>query len=149
MLDHLDGIQKFHSVPTPRIGGVALAVGVLMEWMLMSGDTRQLFGLLCLAGLPVLVFGLAEDIFKNVSVRARLFASVLAGLLFCLITGYAIERIFVWWFDPLLGISAISIILTVFAIASSIGPPIKDIFRGRRGLFSRVHGCSADGYAAR
>lgn len=133
-LDQLDGVQKFHSTPTPRIGGVALTVGILVGWLLSTDGTRQLFGLLCLTGCPVLIFGLAEDIFKNVSVRTRLLASVLAGLLFCLITGYAIERIFVWWFDFLLGISAISIGLTVFAIASATNA--INIIDGFHGLAS-------------
>lgn len=134
MLDQLDGIQKFHSVPTPRIGGVALAGGFLLGWILLTGDARLLFGLLCVSGFPVLALGLAEDIFKTVSVRVRLLASILAGLLFCSITGYSIERIFVWWFDPLLGISAISIGLTVFAIASATNA--LNIIDGFHGLAS-------------
>lgn len=134
ILDQLDGVQKFHSTPTPRIGGIALAIGFLIGWLLSTNGTRQLFGLLCLAGCPVLVLGLAEDIFKNVSVRARLFASVLAGIIFCLVTGYAIERIFVWWFDFLLGISVISIGLTVFAIASATNA--INIIDGFHGLAS-------------
>ncbi|MBL4873993.1 MAG: glycosyltransferase family 4 protein [Rhodobacteraceae bacterium] len=134
MLDQVEGVQKFHSVPTPRIGGIAIAGGLLAGWLVLTDETKQLFGLLSLAGLPVFAFGLAEDIFKTVSVRARLLASVFSGLLFYMITGYAIERIFVWWFDPLLSISAISIGLTVFAIASATNA--INIIDGFHGLAS-------------
>jgi len=75
-LDSSDGVQKFHKAPTPRVGGVAIALGYFAAWSLMEDSAKDLFGIIGLAGLPALAFGLAEDITKKVSVRIRLIATI-------------------------------------------------------------------------
>ena len=59
----LNGAQKFHAAPVPRVGGlgVAAALAALALWIAVSGKgpAREL-GLLLLAGLPALVAGLLE-----------------------------------------------------------------------------------------
>ena len=132
--DATEGVQKFHQTPTPRIGGIALAAGFLVGWMFLETEAQRLFGWLCLAGSPVLIFGLLEDIFANVSVRRRLFASIAAALLFCFLTGFSIERIHVWWFDIFLAVSAISVAFTVLAIATATNA--INIIDGFHGLAS-------------
>ncbi|MDX5278316.1 glycosyl transferase 4 family protein, partial [Salmonella enterica subsp. enterica serovar Weltevreden] len=50
-MDQAKGIQKFHTMPTPRIGGVALLAGALATWLALPGytqqgqETRELLGL--------------------------------------------------------------------------------------------------------
>lgn len=132
--DITEGIQKFHSKPTPRIGAVALTFGFCACWFFLAGETRELFGLIGLAGIPILVLGLAEDIYKNVSVKARLLTSLVSGVLFYFFTGYAIEHVYVWWFDYLLSFSAFSIAFTAFATATSINS--INIIDGFHGLAS-------------
>jgi len=51
--DTIDGVQKFHVQPTPRIGGVALFVGLIAAWWLASGSTAQLLGQMLVASLPL------------------------------------------------------------------------------------------------
>ncbi|MFQ5624626.1 MAG: glycosyltransferase [Paracoccaceae bacterium] len=115
-LDRNNGVQNVHRFATPRCGGIALAVAYLAVWFCLSGEARQIWGLTGLAGTPALAFGLAEDITKKVSVRRRLIATIASGLLFALITGYAITRIDVRGVDVLLSFSLVSLAFTSFAV---------------------------------
>jgi len=116
-LDSSEGVQKFHDLPTPRIGGIALAFGYFAAWFAMEGTTKGLFGVIGLAGLPALAFGLAEDITKRVSVRVRLIATMASGLIFAIISGYTITSVEVWGVDAMLAIPIISLAFTSFAVA--------------------------------
>lgn len=115
--DDATGLQKFHTDPTPRIGGVALIFGYLTAFLILDGALKMLWGMIGLAGIPAFVFGLAEDVTRRVSVRIRLIATTASGLLFVLITGYSITYVDIWGADTLLAISAVSIAFTAFAIA--------------------------------
>jgi UDP-N-acetylmuramyl pentapeptide phosphotransferase/UDP-N-acetylglucosamine-1-phosphate transferase len=115
-LDSSEGVQKFHKLPTPRIGGIALAFGYLIAWLAMEGGAKDLFGIIGLAGLPALAFGLAEDITKKVSVRVRLFATMTSGMIFAIVSGYTITSVEMWGFDTLLAIPIFSLAFTAFAI---------------------------------
>ena len=74
-LDESHGVQKVHDAPTPRVGGIALASGFFGVWFFMPADLQGIWGMIGLAGLPALVFGIAEDFTKQVSVRWRLLAT--------------------------------------------------------------------------
>ena len=117
--DKTDGVQKFHTTQTPRIGGIALLVGYITAWAMQSGEVKELLGWIGLAGLPVFAFGLAEDITKKVGVTVRLIASLVAGTVFCLTTGYSVEAVQLWRVDALLAIPFISISFTAFAVGSA------------------------------
>lgn len=133
-LDSEKGVQKFHNVPTPRIGGVALLSGLLASWVVLENEAQELLGLIGIAGLPVLVFGLAEDLFKNVSVRSRMLATITAGMIFVIISGYSIESIHVWWVDRYLAVFAISLGFT--ALSASAAANSINIIDGFHGLAS-------------
>lgn len=115
-LDTDDGIQKFHNAPTPRIGGIALALGYIAAWAFLEGGTKDLFGMVGLAGLPALAFGLAEDLTKKVSVRVRLIATMASGLIFIVLTGYTIDSVDIRVVDGLLAIPVLSFAFTAFAV---------------------------------
>ncbi len=89
--DHeLDGPQKFHSHPVPRIGGVGLAmalvVGALMAQLTQNPLARSLW-LLLASALPAFSAGLIEDLTKNVSPAKRLLATAVSAALAA------------WWLD--------------------------------------------------
>ena len=135
-LDAPQGIQKFHTIPTPRIGGIALAVGLIAAWSFLPvGSNRQhLLGLLLLGALPAFAFGLAEDITKRISVKARLLATIASGLIAALLTGYWVSFVNVPGVDLLLALAPIGLIFTAFAvggIANSVN--IVDGFHGLAG----------------
>jgi UDP-N-acetylmuramyl pentapeptide phosphotransferase/UDP-N-acetylglucosamine-1-phosphate transferase len=93
-MDHAGGVQKFHVEPTPRVGGIGIFLGLLLAWFLLEpGPVRLLLGVILLAGVPALVFGLAEDVTKRVGVLPRLLATMVSGLLACLLSGVALSRL--------------------------------------------------------
>jgi UDP-N-acetylmuramyl pentapeptide phosphotransferase/UDP-N-acetylglucosamine-1-phosphate transferase len=135
-MDFTDGVQKFHTAPTPRIGGVAIAIGVIIGYAASSRDPaaaekRAILASIILAGIPAFVFGLLEDLTKRVSVTARLMATMASGALGWAITGVSITHVAVSGLDWLLGFTVLSVLFTAFAVggvANSIN--IIDGFNG-------------------
>jgi UDP-N-acetylmuramyl pentapeptide phosphotransferase/UDP-N-acetylglucosamine-1-phosphate transferase/glycosyltransferase involved in cell wall biosynthesis len=88
----LPGARKVHQVPTPRIGGLAVAIAVLgivvpcfllMSWTTHEiGGDRARFATLLLCSFFILLVGLVDDIF-NISAMYKLLALVLAAIAFC------------------------------------------------------------------
>lgn len=116
-MDHTDGVQKFHTKPTPRIGGVGLACGLGSAWSFSSADVAALLQPMLLAATPAFVAGLAEDITKRVGVLARLLATMLSGVLAWWLTGTALNRVDVPLLDDLLVLLPAAVMFTAFAVA--------------------------------
>lgn len=75
-MDFTDGVQKFHTAPTPRIGGVPIVLGLVVAWAQAPQDVQTLLTPILLAGMPAFLFGVAEDITKRVGVMQRLLATM-------------------------------------------------------------------------
>lgn len=121
----MNGIQKFHKKPVPRIGGVALFVGGLVALIVSAFDYSNLteransvllFKFL-LAGLPAFLAGLIEDLTKKVSVRARLFATFASALLAGWIFDAYLPRLDTWGLDDLLQWAPMTVMVTAIAVA--------------------------------
>ena len=112
------GPQKFHdSSMTPRIGGLAVLAGY---WAAVSVSAPPARNLLLVAGVSAglaLLGGLVEDLTKRVRPATRLIATVLAGLTFCLLTGYVVRRVEMAVVDDFLTAPVIALGFTVFAMA--------------------------------
>ena len=115
-MDSTFGVQKTHIHPTPRVGGIAIVVGVLAGYVLAHPSRQNLLGPLLLAGTPAFLFGLVEDLTKRVSVRARLLATMACGVLGWSLTGYSITGVDMPGLDWLLGFTAFSLLFTAFAV---------------------------------
>ena len=70
--DNTDGVQKFHSLPVPRIGGVPIIIAFGLISILYKEEDNLLF-IIFLSSLPMVFFGILEDLKKNTSVNIRLF----------------------------------------------------------------------------
>jgi hypothetical protein len=76
--DRAEGIQKVHTQPTSRLGGVGIAMGLVMGttyvWTVQThgGGQVDLLLWLCLTALPVWLGGLAEDLTHKVGPSLRL-----------------------------------------------------------------------------
>ncbi|SAK92140.1 glycosyl transferase family protein [Caballeronia pedi] len=120
-LDHdLKGVQKNHSHPVPRIGGIALMVAACVTFpigALFGGNPRSESLLLLLCALPAFGSGVIEDLTKRVSVRARLLSAMLAALLGAFLLNGVIGRVDLPLVDPILAVAPIAIGLTVIAVA--------------------------------
>lgn len=111
-------IQSAHTVPTPRIGGVALVAGLVAALFLTNRDTNSLLmWALCASG-PVFFAGLAEDIGIGASPQRRLAAAMASSLLMILLTGYTINSGVAPGLDYLLSFALVSTVFTMFATAA-------------------------------
>ena len=138
-MDSSTGIQKVHTSPTPRIGGIGIAIGVLAGFAASShgiaaAEKRAILSAILLAGIPAFIFGLLEDLTKKVSVKTRLLATMASGILGWGITGVSVTHADAPGLDFLLGFTLISVLFTAFAvggIANSV-----NIIDGLNGLAS-------------
>lgn len=115
-MDFTDGVQKFHTAPTPRVGGVPIVLGLIVAWAKAPVDVQAMLTPILFAGMPAFLFGVAEDVTKRVGVMQRLLATMASGLLAWWITDYSLSRIDVWGFDALLKFTLVSVIFTAFAV---------------------------------
>ncbi|HEX5486008.1 MAG TPA: glycosyltransferase [Limnobacter sp.] len=124
-LDGQHGKQKVHTLPTPRIGGLALALGLLAAvlWARWNAfkpadvEFQHLLGSLCLSASPAFVVGFIEDITKSVSVKARLIATAASGIMLVLFTGHWVTHVSVPGLDTLLLMYPVGMVFTAFAVA--------------------------------
>ena len=117
--DTWGGRQKLHAQPTPRIGGLAVAVGIaagtLGLWA-MGGEVAAWL-LLLLCTLPGLIWGLIEDLTKRGAVLVRLvLTAISAGLAFVLLDA-RITQVDLPLVDDLLAITTVSFVFTLIAVA--------------------------------
>jgi len=138
--DHdVSGVQKFHATAVPRIGGIALLLGILLglSTRYFVNPVIWQFGMLLLiSALPVFGMGLLEDLTKSISPKGRfigaLASAALAGFLF---NAWLVDVQFIG-LDSLLAIPALSIIFTCFAVAGVTNA--FNIIDGYHGLVSIV-----------
>ncbi|MBQ5939647.1 glycosyltransferase [Massilia sp. AB1] len=115
-LDATHGVQKFHITPTPRIGGAAIFAGLWLALALLPEPQQELLFPVLVAGLPAFSFGLVEDLTRNVSVRARLLATMASGVLCWWLTDASLRHIGVGPLDALLAWVPFSVLFTAFAV---------------------------------
>jgi len=115
-MDSTFGVQKIHTQDTPRIGGVAIVIGLLVGWLWAPSAAREILGSMLLAGLPAFGFGLLEDITKKVSVRQRLLATLFSGVLAWYLTGVAMQDTGLAPLDWALQVLPVAVLFTAFAV---------------------------------
>jgi len=115
-LDATRGIQKFHSVPTPRIGGLAIMLGLIFACMVSSVTQQALLGPLLAAAAPAFLFGIAEDLTRRVSIGARLVATMASGVACWALTGVSIAHTGIGLLDTMLAWLPLAVLFTAFAV---------------------------------
>jgi UDP-N-acetylmuramyl pentapeptide phosphotransferase/UDP-N-acetylglucosamine-1-phosphate transferase len=116
--DGVEGVQKFHNTATPRVGGLAVFLGVLAGFFIQAdGPMREDFLAMMVCAVLPFMAGLKEDLYKNVSVPVRLLAVVLATLALALWSGSTIHRVDVGFLDQWLGVPVLALAFTMFAVA--------------------------------
>ncbi|QWE00798.1 glycosyltransferase family 4 protein [Polynucleobacter sp. JS-Mosq-20-D10] len=132
------GPQKNHTGLTPRIGGLAIILGIFLATIL---NLEQVGGvnfnvLLLLSALPTFFIGLLEDITKKISVKGRLLATASSAILLIYMLGIQIMSFGIPYLDLLFSIPAFSLIFTIFAITGLSNA--YNIIDGFHGLASMV-----------
>jgi UDP-GlcNAc:undecaprenyl-phosphate GlcNAc-1-phosphate transferase len=137
------GPQKVHAKAVPRLGGVAIIVGLVAGTYLASpGGPRPNSGLwlLLAASLPAFAGGLAEDLTRRVGVLPRFLLTISAGLLASVLLGATVRQLDLPLFDWALSAwPVLAVALTAFAVggvANSVN--IIDGFDGLAGGFALV-----------
>ena len=112
---HVTAKQSSWRHKTPRTGGLALILAVSVATYISANET----GLIILASaLPLLCAGLIEDTTSHeVSPKYRLLIAMLCAGIACSWFGITIDRIDIVWLDPILQVSFVSFMFTIFAIA--------------------------------
>lgn len=141
--DHRHGVQRAHLHPTPRVGGVAIMVGLLAAFAYASPDIRALLKPMIIASLPAFLFGLAEDLTRRVSWQERLLATLCSGLLIWWLTGVTVSRLDIAPVDWVLSYLLVSIAFTAFAVAG-----MSNAFNMVDGLHGLSSGLSIIAFAA-
>lgn len=115
-MDNQGGVQKLHLIPTPRVGGISLAIGAVIGGFALRSDHQSLWWMICLSAIPAFAAGLIEDLTKRVGVATRLLATIFAGYIFCTISGYRIDHVNIPGVDWVLSFWIPSVLFTAFAI---------------------------------
>jgi len=135
----LSGPQKVHIHAVPRIGGLSIAVGLvvsaLLSALIQEPKTESLLIILFCA-LPVFGIGLAEDLTKAIGIKTRLFFTAISALGVSYFLNAFITCLKIPGIDFLLLVPAISIAFTCFAIAGLANA--YNIIDGFNGLASMV-----------
>lgn len=135
-MDNQPGVQRFHESPTPRIGGLAIMLGLWGASITAPESLNTLLRPMLLACLPTFAAGLTEDLTKAVGVRERLLAAFASGIAAQLITGIHLTRLDLWGMDSLLSWSPFAIVFTSFAIGGMTNA--LNIIDGFNGLAAGV-----------
>ena len=142
-MDHdLDGVQKMHARPVPRIGGLAVFIAASIGTALIAtrdpaNATR--IGLLCACAIPAFAGGLAEDLTKRITPWRRMACMALScGLAFWTMD-LVIPRVDIDWLDPLIAWKPFAIVLTLMALlAVTNAINIIDGFNGLAGVVCSI-----------
>ena len=78
--DAQSGVQKIHTKPTLRIGGIGIMSGITVATIFAPDSLNEILLPITLAAIPAFAIGLIEDITKRVSIKTRLAFSFLSGL---------------------------------------------------------------------
>jgi len=125
--DHeLDGVQKIHKTSVPRIGGLAIFIGIIVAFLAMLilphqvGLGRPYLGLLILVPLPILIGGLVEDVTKQVTVRQRLVLSFVSAGLGAILLQAVVPNFGIPWLDRYTCYPLVMLAFTVFSVGGVI-----------------------------
>lgn len=134
----LAGVQKFHTRPVPRVGGVGIFIGLLLTWLVLLEDHMLTSALLfMLPASLVFAVGLTEDITKQVSVTVRLVVTMFAALVGCFTLDMTVRTFGVPFIDTLFQINLVAFMFTVVAVAGvSNAINLIDGFNGLSGFVS-------------
>lgn len=121
--------QRIHAGQVPRLGGVAILLGVVLAWLMAAasslyGGDKASLGLnanvvwWCVALLPAVVGGILDDVTQQVGVRYRLLFTLVSACLAVVLLDMAVPSLGVFWVDdwmqqwPWLGIGVALLAVT-------------------------------------
>ena len=137
--DGRGGPQKFHYLPTPRIGGIAMFAGLVLGFVLLESHGHLKSGevvSLILSMLPVFAIGLVEDLTKGVRPHVRLIASFVAAAMAFWLLNAELRRLDIPVLDMFLQITPIAFVVSIICVAGLVHA--FNIIDGYNGLAAGV-----------
>ena len=130
----LEGVQKFHSTPTPRIAGIPVFVSFFIGlWFVDSLEPNYV--ILLLASLPVFLGGLIEDITAKISPTKRIVATLVSIVILFFMGDITINFLGNDWIDYYLSNNLIlSLLFTMLVVGGAVNS--INIIDGYNGLVS-------------
>jgi UDP-GlcNAc:undecaprenyl-phosphate/decaprenyl-phosphate GlcNAc-1-phosphate transferase len=116
-ISDLKAVQCMHAQPTPRMGGIAILIGVIFVSMLSPASVQGQFGLVIIAAFPLVLAGIIEDSGIGVRARGRLLVAFFSAALAVAISGDWLRQLDVLGLDSLMAWSPFAILFTIFAVA--------------------------------
>jgi UDP-GlcNAc:undecaprenyl-phosphate GlcNAc-1-phosphate transferase len=127
--------RKVHTVPAPRIGGVALIVGVVFGSLTLPPEPRNVAIALALCAIPALLGGLGEDFTRKVSSVARLCFTFISAAIAFFMLDTSITELALPGSQWLLAFAIPSLFFTMFAVGGlAHGINIVDGLNGLAGF---------------
>lgn len=136
MLNDTRVSQAMHSTPTPRLGGFSVIMGFLLGLLFVTQHLPQNLLYAVFSGGIVFVFGLLEDLFRNISARLRLLAAFASAAAAISLTGYAVDRFDLPQTDWVFAVSGVAIGFTLIWSAGTCHS--VNLIDGLNGLSSFV-----------
>ena len=136
---NMDGVQKFHTRPVPRVGGLGLVIGALCALFFyyhQTGQTGVLGLMLLFSAIPAVGFGILEDTTGKVGVRLRLLATVSSAGMAGYFLGAWLSSVQVLGIDDLMSHSPFfAVVITCFAVTGIVNSfNIIDGYNGLSGM---------------
>ncbi len=137
------GPQKFHAMPTPRIGGLGIVLGLLAAYLYVRMSVQDVkaidqLGLLLLAAIPAFAGGFVEDLIKRVSVTRRLILSMVSAGIGVWLLGAVVSHLGIPPLDWLLQWPVVAVLFTLFAVGGVVNA--VNIIDGFNGIVSGFSG---------
>ena len=114
---NVSAVQSAHSTPTPRVGGVAIFLALLLSMGFVPETAGLSFPTFLAAAALLFCVGLAEDLGFGISPRWRLLAAVVASLAAVLFLGIWLPRLNIPYVDIAMAHWIVGVPVTLFIVA--------------------------------
>jgi UDP-N-acetylmuramyl pentapeptide phosphotransferase/UDP-N-acetylglucosamine-1-phosphate transferase len=114
--DHFHLPQKIHHEPIPRVGGVAIFIGMVIGVLLQKATLLNIQTLIIICSSPAFLVGTYEDISKKVSPKTRLILIGLGAALEIYFNNALIRSVGIPMLNTIFDIQPIAIVFTLFAL---------------------------------
>lgn len=130
--------QKFHTKPVPRIGGLSIAIGLIIAIIFRIRFSPNPYFELSLLGCaaPTFLIGITEDLTKKIGVKTRLIVTAVSALMAVYLLNAVIPNINSFGIEYLFLIPGFGIFFTILAITGLSNA--FNIIDGFNGLASMV-----------
>lgn len=113
----MTSVQSMHSIPTPRVGGIAIFVALCLSVIFAPVSISSQYASFIAATTLLFTVGLLEDFGFSISPRKRLLAAMGASLLAIALLGVWMPRTDVPWLDAVMHYWFVGIPLTLLVTA--------------------------------